>query len=46
LLFGTLASGGSVTIDVADDKLTFAFAKAAVADEPPDGAGQEDADDE
>jgi hypothetical protein len=26
--------------------LTFAFAKAAVADKPPDGAGQEDADDE
>jgi len=46
LLFGTLASGGSVTIDVADNKLTFAFAKAAVADKPPDGAGQEDADDE
>jgi ATP-dependent Clp protease ATP-binding subunit ClpA len=46
LLFGTLASGGSVTIDVADGKLTFAFAKAAVADRPSDGAGQEETDDE
>jgi ATP-dependent Clp protease ATP-binding subunit ClpA len=46
LLFGTLASGGSVTIDVADDKLTFAFAKAAAADRPPDAAGEEEADDE
>ena len=27
LLFGALAAGGSVAIDVADDKLTFAFTK-------------------
>jgi len=46
LLFGALASGGSVAVDVADDKLTFAFAKAVVADKPPDGAAQEDDDDE
>ena len=46
LLFGALASGGGVTIDAADDKLTFAFAKAAAVDKPPDGPGPEEADDE
>jgi len=46
LLFGALASGGSVTVDVVDDKLTFAFVKAAATDKPPDGTGQEEADDE
>jgi ATP-dependent Clp protease ATP-binding subunit ClpA len=46
LLFGALASGGSVTIDTVDDKLTFAFAKAVVAGKPPDGTGQEESDDE
>jgi hypothetical protein len=35
-----------VAVDVADDKLTFAFAKDVVADKPPDGAAQEDDDDE
>jgi ATP-dependent Clp protease ATP-binding subunit ClpA len=29
LLFGALADGGGVTVDIADDKLTFAFAPAA-----------------
>jgi ATP-dependent Clp protease ATP-binding subunit ClpA len=46
LLFGALASGGSVTVDVVDDTLTFAFVKAAATDKPPDGTGQEEADDE
>ena len=46
LLFGALASGGSVAVDVADDKLTFTFARAAAADKPPDGTEQEEADDE
>ena len=46
LLFGALSAGGSVNIDVSDDKLTFAFAKAAVAVKPPNGAGQEESDDE
>jgi ATP-dependent Clp protease ATP-binding subunit ClpA len=46
LLFGALVSGGNVTIDVADDKLTFAFTKAAAAAKPQDGTGQEEADDE
>jgi ATP-dependent Clp protease ATP-binding subunit ClpA len=46
LLFGALVSGGNVTIDVADDKLTFAFTKAAAAAKPQDGSGQEEADDE
>jgi len=46
LLFGALVSGGNVTIDVADDKLTFAFTKAAVAAKEQDGSGQEEADDE
>jgi ATP-dependent Clp protease ATP-binding subunit ClpA len=46
LLFGALVSGGNVTIDVADDKLTFAFTKAAAAVRPQDGPDQEEADDE
>jgi ATP-dependent Clp protease ATP-binding subunit ClpA len=46
LLFGALASGGSVTVDVVDDKLTFAFAKAAAAVKPQDGPDQEESDDE
>ncbi|MGB8297597.1 MAG: AAA family ATPase [Polyangia bacterium] len=46
LLFGALVSGGNVNIDVADDKLTFAFTKAAAAVNAPDGSGQEEADDE
>jgi ATP-dependent Clp protease ATP-binding subunit ClpA len=34
LLFGALASGGHVAIDVASDKLTFAFSKGQPADTP------------
>jgi len=46
LLFGALVSGGNVTIDVADDKLTFAFTQAAAAVKPQDGPDREEADDE
>ena len=46
LLFGALASGGGVTIDAADDKLTFTFAKSEAADKPPDGTGEKEEDDE
>jgi len=45
LLFGALASGGNVTIDVADGKLTFAFAKGEAADKQKDVAGREEEDD-
>jgi ATP-dependent Clp protease ATP-binding subunit ClpA len=46
LLFGALASGGSVTIDAADDKLSFTFAKSEAAGKPPNGTGEEEADDD
>jgi ATP-dependent Clp protease ATP-binding subunit ClpA len=45
LLFGALASGGSVAIDAVDDKLTFAFSRGEGADKQRDVVGQE-ADDE
>jgi ATP-dependent Clp protease ATP-binding subunit ClpA len=45
LLFRALASGGNVTIDVADGKLTFAFAKGEAADKQKDVAGREEEDD-
>jgi ATPases with chaperone activity, ATP-binding subunit len=45
LLFGALASGGSVAIDAVDDKLTFAFSKGEGADKQREVVGQE-ADDE
>ena len=41
----SLASGGNVTIDVADGKLTFAFAKGEAADKQKDVAGREEEDD-
>jgi ATP-dependent Clp protease ATP-binding subunit ClpA len=46
LLFGALANGGSVAIDVVDDKLTFAFTKAEAAEEPAEAAGRKEDDDE
>jgi hypothetical protein len=46
LLFGALAAGGSVAIDIAGDKLTFAFTKGEAADKPLDMAGEKEADDE
>ena len=46
LLFGALAAGGAVAIDVAEDKLTFAFSKSEAAEKRPDVTGQEEADDE
>jgi ATP-dependent Clp protease ATP-binding subunit ClpA len=44
LLFGALASGGSVAIDAAGDKLTFSFTKGEAAN--ADVEGQKEADDE
>ena len=35
ILFGALEQGGTVTIGLADDKLTFAYEKKAAAPDPP-----------